>query len=571
MNMRVTRLLALLALACALLFPVHAGATQSFAVAPFQINGPDQYQYLGKGIQDMMISRLHWAGNFEAQSKDKILSLTKGKPVSDGDAQSVMSQLGVDFLVYGSVTILGQETSVDLRVQSAAGKTFPQTAQTQLDTLIPTLEVLAGKVNAEIFQRPGKDETAEAQPKQINAMNPDLVHNETSQGQEFYLNPQFRYAGDAESTGRTRSRSLPYVSTSIVVGDADADGRSEAFIAADDGVYAYRFTADNDMKELDRYNIGPLLEILRMSMIDLNRDGKAEIIACAMYKPVEMDVQKINNLATLNNPRTFIFNLVGDKLQVVEDDIAIFMATVQTPPDYMPKLVGQLKGSPKVFESYVHEIVKMGGKYALGPRLMLPPEANTFNFTYMPMGEGDYKIIIIDDKDRLRIYSRTGDRQWTSDVQFSGSSLGIVDARNRIGLKDQIIMTQPYYVPMRMLPVNLDRNNQFEMLVNRPISVAAQFFTRYRYYPQGEIHCLYWDGMGMSLVWKTRRIKGSVADYGLGDINNDGILDLYVLVNTHPGMLGAGSRRTAVLMYPLDTSKINEKGVPIDREFTEEQ
>jgi len=571
MKKRATRTFCLLALAFLVVVPGMAQAVQHFAVAPFQINGPDEFKYLSKGIQDMMVSRLHWAGNFEAMSKDKVNKATGGKPVTDDEASQLLGSLGVDYMVYGSVTVLGQEASVDVQVISAGGDRYPQTDSSSLDQLIPSLEALAGRINAQIFDRPGQD-AAEAQGRQrLNAMNPDLVHNQSSDSQEFYLNPQFRYAGDAEASGRIRSRSLPYLGNSLAVGDADGDGRNECVIGGDNGISVYRFGADNDMEPLDTFELGHLLEVLRMSMIDLNRDGKAEIIASCIYKPVEMDVQTVTNKSQLNNPRAYIFNLENGKLKVVRDDIKLFLATTVTPPDYMPKLVGQEKGGKKVFESSVHEIIKMGGDYMLGPRLLLPPEANAFNFTYLPQKDAEYKVVLTDKKDLLRVYTRTGERVWTSDRKFSGSSLGIVDARNRVGLEDRLIMTDPYYVPMRMVPLDLDRNGQHEVLVNHPVSVAAQWFTRYRYFPQGEIHCLYWDGVGLSLVWKTRRIKGSVVDYGVGDINNDGIQDLYVMINTHPGMVGALSRRTAVLIYPLDTSEVDDKGVPIDPQFTEEQ
>lgn len=563
---------ALLALCLALvtlLLPGTAQAVQRFAVAQFRINGPDQYQYLNKGIQDMLLSRLHWAGNFEALGKDKVDAATGNKPLGDTEAGAVMERLGADYLVYGSVTILGQEASVDIRVQSAKGQAFPQTSQTQLDRLIPTLELLAGKINGEIFKRPDQATASKSEPQRVNAMNPDLVHNETTAGQEVYLNPQFRYAGDAESSGRIRSRSLPFAANSMVVGDATGDGRMECIIASDNSVHAFRFDANSEMTPLGEFQMGHMLQILRLSMIDLNRDGVAEIIASAVYQPQEMDVQRVTAPSTINSPRAYIFNLKNDKLELVEDDVKLFLATAAMPPDYMPKLVGQVKGSSGILETPVHEVVKMGGEYTLGPRIMLPPEGTVYNFTFLPQEGTDYKILITDKKDMLRVYTRTGDRQWTSDKPFSGSAMGLVDPVNQFGMRDRLVMHNPYYIPMRMVPIDLDRNGVFEVLLNHPVSVAAQFFSRYRYYPQGEIHCLAWDGVGMSLVWKTRRIKGSVADYGVGDINNDGIQDLYVLVNTHPGVVGVKQRRSAVLIYPLDTT--TPAGVPIDREFTEEQ
>ena len=52
-----------------------------------------------------------------------------------------------------------------------------------------------------------------------------------------------------------------------------------------------------------------------------------------------------------------------------------------------------------------------------------------------------------------------------------------------------------------MLVVNLDKDDRYELLVSKNISLAAQFFETYRTFSQGEIHSLYWDGVGMITSW----------------------------------------------------------------------
>ena len=74
---------------------------------------------------------------------------------------------------------------------------------------------------------------------------------------------------------------------------------------------------------------------------------------------------------------------------------------------------------------------------------------------------------------------------------------------------------------------------------------------------KGEIHALLWNGMGMELLWKTRRIKGTVCDVSVADVNNNGKIDLVVSVNSYAG-LGSGIKtRCAVYLYPLDTTMVN--------------
>ena len=78
---------------------------------------------------------------------------------------------------------------------------------------------------------------------------------------------------------------------------------------------------------------------------------------------------------------------------------------------------------------------------------------------------------------------------------------------------------------------------------------------------------MYWDGIGLSLAWKTRRIKGSVVGLSLADFNNDGVLDLVVCVNTHPGTLSVSARKTVVQAYPLDLTKTDPNTQPYNSQL----
>ena len=142
-------------------------------------------------------------------------------------------------------------------------------------------------------------------------------------------------------------------------------------------------------------------------------------------------------------------------------------------------------------------------------------------------------------------------------------NVGIAEQTQMPGMgKDNILIPSKYFVPLRMIPSDLEQDGSWELLVNKPISVSAQFFENYRFFPEGEIESLYWDGVGLGLQWKTRRIKGSVVDFALADPNNDGTKDLVVCLNTHPGALGLQNRKTVVVFYPLDLSMMDPKTAP---------
>ena len=117
--------------------PVQAQAEKTFAVAPFSINGPSKYAYLKNGIQDMFNSRLSWADHFSPLGRESVNKAVGSTPVTSDNAQQMITKLGSDYLVYGSVTIMGDQCSLDVRVTEKDGQTWPKTAQTSLGNLIP--------------------------------------------------------------------------------------------------------------------------------------------------------------------------------------------------------------------------------------------------------------------------------------------------------------------------------------------------------------------------------------------------------------------------------------------------
>lgn len=542
-------------LAALLLLPASVPAAaeapaKTFAVLPFTVNGPDKYQYFSRGIQDMLISRLEWQEHLVHIAKEKVSPAIAATPASDAEAVTGLAKVGGDFLVWGSVTILGDQCSVDVRVAEKSGKTWPKNVQTTLAGLIPSLDAIARDINAEIFQRPQAKAAQEAKAKSTVPANPDILANE-SRSDQVYMNPQFRYEGGDDSPGRWRSPALPFTSVGCVVGDLDGDGRNEAVFIDNHYVRVFEYK-ERRLTPLAEINPAPRAQLLNVNLIDLNRDGVQEIVVSA-----DLD----------GMPVSFILNYSGGQFKVLGKDLNYYMSVIKFPPTYAPILVGQRPGSGgKLFDSSVHEVVRMSGEFKLGKRVAHPEGANVFNFAFLPLEGGDYKVIQVTDQDRLQVYTPKFELQHATSDEYAGSSLGFErpDTFGGFGANRNVLSLM-YYLPLRLLTVNLERGAKHELLVNKNVSVAAQFFQRYRYFPQGEIHSLFWDGVGLSLSWKTRRIKGTVADYGVADVDNDGKPDLYVCLNTYPGLSGFSERKTVLMTYALDLETPTSP-IPLGRE-----
>ncbi|MEA4856271.1 MAG: VCBS repeat-containing protein [Solidesulfovibrio sp.] len=540
------RLVLLVAAVLCLSSTALAADVKTYAVAPFAIHGPEKYQYLSQGAQSMLESRMNWPGHLAPVDKGKVTARLAKAPASEAEARKALADIGADFLAYGSLTVSGEQASVDITVLGRDGKKWPKNFTAKLADLIPAMERAAQSLNNEIFQRPAAPGAAQgAGGQSINQMNPDFVVNQTSENQKVYLNPSFRYAGPSDTPGVWRSQSMPIVSGGIAIDDLNGDGKNEVVIMTKDSIETYVYK-DRQLLPIARYQVSPNLKLLKVSTLDINGDGKAEIIVSASY---------------FKEPRSFILSLEGNQIKELYKDIKLYMNVAAVPPDFTRQLVGS-KGEPKeLFVQGVHNVIFSGGQPALSTRLNLPSKANPFNFVYLPEKSG-YKVVLNDDRDHLVVYTAKGERVAATEEEYCGSAIGLEFDPLMAPMekpKTDHLWTY-YYIPLPMIVANLDKDDRSELLVSKNISLAAQFFETFRTFSQGEIHSLYWDGVGMNLLWKTRRIKGTITGYALSDIDNDGQKELVVCLNTWPGAVGVYARRTIVLAYKLDTSSMGQPG-----------
>jgi hypothetical protein len=380
--------------------------------------------------------------------------------------------------------------------------------------------------------------------------------NETT-SKEVYLNPQFRYSGSsAQDDSRLRSSPVNYPAIGMEVADGDGDGKNEVFLLEDTHLRAYSFV-NGQLQPKGEFVLPANNQALSVRSMP-HASGNTWII--------------VNSIDAGGVPNAYILTWSGGHFTEVMGKVRWYLNVVKLPPLFKPVLIGQQANPPRLFQIGVFEMVRQGNTLVPGGRLNLPTEANLFSFTWLPPDKGEIggeRLIVLTKDENLRIYNAKLNRLAMTSEKFSGSSIGLEIDPSMPGLqRDDVTIPSIFYIPMRMLAIDLEREGVWKLLVNKPVSTAAQIFERYRSYPEAEIQTLFWDGVGLNLQWKTRRIKGTVVDYTLADANNDGILDLVVCVNTHPGALGAKSRRGMVLVYPLDVNMTNPNTPPDRSDIT---
>ena len=539
---------------CLLLVAVAAGAASAAAksavVLPVVVNAPQSYAYLSKAVQATIQGRLDRPGVLEARAG-------QNKAASQAEAQQALRSSGADNAIWGSVSVMGNDCTVVMNSVDKAGKTWSKTAQAPVSELTTSVQKLTSTLSQEVFgissamRTPGS--TASGSPRGATA-NGDIVTNETGQ-QQVYLNPQFRYQGaGAEDGSRLRTQRLGYNMVDMAVGDFNGDGKNEIAILSDHDLRIYSWPANGQLKLIGETVVSRSNNNFSMRAIDLNRDRSMALVVTTTEE-------------SSNRPYSFIYSFKGNKFTTIADRIPYYVSVMRVPPTYSPTLVGQGWDSLKLFAPGVRIMTKQDGKFTLGTRLDLPTGATVFNCVWLPAGKNGKgeQLVMLTDDERIKLFQGHGNTLvHTTMERYSGSATGMDHYKGMpgLGVDKAYQLPSKYYAPMRLIAADIGNTGDYTLLVNKPISTAAQFFDRYRFFPQGEVHALYWDGVGLGLKWKTRRIRGSVAEIDLADVNNDGILDLVVGLNTSPD-LGIGSRQCMITAYPLDVSATNPN-VPAD-------
>ena len=509
-------------------------AAQTYLVLPFTVKGSSSLSHLETAVPSMLNSRLFVKGKTRAVASEG----TFKQAADNKEAKAALDKSQADYVVWGVVNDEGDKATINVRVLDAAGKEWKRTLKTSHSSMIVGLQRLADTIVAEVF---GIGGAPGAQARSATPMNPAFVSNEPVQRQA-YLNPQFRYQGVDSS--RMRSQALPFAAVGMEIADVNGDGKNEVIILDDHKVLVFEWGPER-MKQLGEYQLPMTEDALTVRAMDVNGDKAAEIIVTMFDAEHTM-------------PRGIILSFKGGQFSVLADRVPYYLNVIKMPPFDRPTFIGQRGDSGKIFSTAgIFEMILTGNSVSPGTKINLPSDANALNFAWLPGSKGDVdKLVVLDKTERIAIFSNKLSPMGHTDEKYSGSSIGIENQMNMPGLgRDDVLIPRMYHIPLRMLPVDLEGRGEWTLLVNKPISVAAQFFDRYRFFPEGEIHDMFWDGVGLNLLWKTRRIKGSVVDFNVGDVANDGSQYLVVCINTHPGAMGFSKRRTVVLAYPLDASQ----------------
>lgn len=140
---------------------VHVGwsladTPSKIVIVPFKINAAEKFSFLREGLTDMLTSRLAWQGKMVVVDKYKTQEALKGisGDIDEKKARDIGKKLGAHYVLFGSLTIIGNNISIDGRLVDIENQTPPATIYNQsqgIDTVMPTINAFATEINQKIF------------------------------------------------------------------------------------------------------------------------------------------------------------------------------------------------------------------------------------------------------------------------------------------------------------------------------------------------------------------------------------------------------------------------------------
>jgi TolB-like protein len=139
-------------------YSATAAETKRVALLPFKINSDKDLSFLRDGIFDMLSTRLAKEGQVEiierVQAEAAMQSAAGSGTVNEASARKIGTGLNADFVLFGSLTVLGDNVSIDAKMVDITGSkpTMSFYDQSQdLGAVITKINLIAADINDKMF------------------------------------------------------------------------------------------------------------------------------------------------------------------------------------------------------------------------------------------------------------------------------------------------------------------------------------------------------------------------------------------------------------------------------------
>jgi TolB-like protein len=519
--------------------PQESQAPLKVAILPVVIHSGESLEYLKEGLGDMLSSRIELPGRVVVMEKGKVkdaLDKVTGE-LDAAKARELGRSLGVDFVVFGSLTKLGDSSSLDLRIVDVKGEKAAAPVYVQMkkmEEVIAQVDNLALKVDEKILGYPLRPAVAEkaAAPAAAGlaaaAVAPaagglaaaGAASKEASR--EIAVAPAaipgFRPLRPQGTLGVGtfgeffQSVPFPFKVKGMSIGDLDGDGRNEVAMISDRVLWIYRWE-QTGFKLLQKIEGSRVDNNLAVDVGDIDKDGKEEIFVTNIQQTPSDSPRKMSSFVVAYREGTF---------KRVASEVDWFLRVVDDWRGKGKLLLGQRKGEDQAFKDPIYQLSWDGKKVKEVGAADLPKGYSLFGFASFKYQAQSY-FVFIDSQFRLKVTDPKGKVIWRGRETYGSD--------NAFEAKP-LLIGNTYYEGDEWAFVNvrvIARGN--EILIIRNLMPIGDLFKRQKYFNGGLVEGLVWNGAMFLESWKSPEISGYVADIQIGDLGGVQGKELVMAVN----------------------------------------
>jgi len=497
------------------------------AILPFLIHSQENLDYLREGIYDILSSRIIVEGRVQVIDRSLVeRALLEEKParLDEATAAKIGVRAGADYIVLGSLTKVGNYISLDARLISITEEKPPLGVYTQhkgIDDVMVKIGDFAQEIGGKILGRrvaagrtPGSKRPFIQTSREIGRL-------------------------DSESLGFKKSQIFNFEIKGLDIGDIDGDKKNEIVIMDRHNLYLFKYDGEK-LNLFQKIAEGDQYDFLTLDVADVNRNGFAEIIVTSVVG---------------DNLQSFIIEYEEGKFRRTEK--AGWYFRVLEHPSEGPVLMGQRMGPEGIFMGPIHKFIWKKKSFEKGPKMPFPKEATIFGLTLADVrGKGKPEVIAFDRTEHLNIFSEDGKTLWRGRDRFGGTN-NFYDTKKKREEPYRPQDAPPFrvFIPGRIIVRDLDGDGIPEVIINKNDFFAGSLFEKMKVYDKAEIYNLVWEEEGLLTNWKTKEIRGYIADYQVKDAENTGDNELVVAVVSpdDEGVSGTLSRKSKsyILFFKL--------------------
>jgi len=463
-------------------------------VSHFKIESQEKLDFLEKGIERMLETRLKIPGHASVVFSPGELELNSVK---------------ADYILTGTVLVFGNSVSTDATLANAdSGEvelTFSQFGKEKGEVL-SHIDLFAERIRTEILN-----------------LAPARRFRQ-SRGAETGYESGSAYV-ESQKPVIWRSRPFDYEIRSIAVADIDNDSKNETIILSKDRIQVFR-RISNKFEKLSEVKVKSSdLRLLFVDVIDINNDGVTEIFITGV------------NDATLR-PDSSLYKWTKSGLMKVRDHLSWIFRAVDTKSKGRILLGQATKGddSRRLETGIYRMVMDESGKLSTGEL--------SFPFADTPLGlafgdflnNGRESIAMLDLKGKISIYSFEGAKIFKSPEKYGGSK-SYIEFKGMRYNQDDGYQKERIYLQQRVFAADLSQSGKTSLITVRNNDSTKGVLAKVRQYDKGHIESLLSNEMGIMTEGRTQRISGYISDYTIADMDNDGTNEIVFANVSSEGLL----------------------------------